>query len=275
MKMKKTHMIFWLAVGMTVLLLMTACTKSGTEASETAGDSDEPKLRIGVSLYKPYYYVDENGDRTGIDEEIAEEACRRIGYEPDFTEIVWGEQDGLLERGRIDCIWGRFSINGREDDYLWTAPYLYSPVTVVVRADSDILGLSDLEGKKVAVLAGSVAEKYFLKEIDQEGVSIEEVRAYGDMEQAFTAFDKGYADAIVSHMNGLKTFTEDNEQLYRYFDHPLYVAQLGVAFKKNGNQTLVDKLTQVLNDMNTDGTIQAIARRYGLDESCIVEGSIE
>ena len=77
--------------------------------------------------------------------------CRRIQRSPRFVTIKWDDKDGYLEKGEVDCLWGSFSMNGREDDYSWAGPYMYSRQVVVVKAASDIRTLKDLNGKNIAV----------------------------------------------------------------------------------------------------------------------------
>ena len=68
----------------TLLLCLCACT-GGKNESETA---QKEKLVIGSDIYAPYFYIDDNGDFTGIDVEIAHEACGRMNIQPVFKKIV-------------------------------------------------------------------------------------------------------------------------------------------------------------------------------------------
>lgn len=56
----------------------------------------------------------------------------RMGYRAEFTIIDWERKTQLLETGDIDCVWGSFTINGREDDYRWAGPYMASRQVVAV-----------------------------------------------------------------------------------------------------------------------------------------------
>ena len=49
-----------------------------------------------------------------------------------------------LSTGAIDCIWNGFTMNGREDDYTWSDPYIDNSQVFVVAADSGIENKSDL-----------------------------------------------------------------------------------------------------------------------------------
>ena len=141
-----------------ICLLLSGCT--GADAPENP--TEKETLTIGSDIYSPYFYLDDNGDFAGIDVEIAEEACRRLGVTPEFKQISWQNKDACLKSGTVDCLWGSFSMNGREDDYLWAALYLSSRQVVVVNAASNIYSLSDLSGMRVAVQNGSKPESIFL-----------------------------------------------------------------------------------------------------------------
>ena len=92
-------------------------------------------------------YLDDDGKPVGIDVELAEAVCEQLGYTPVFQYIVWDKKDEYLDNGKVDCLWGSFTMNGREDEYQWAGPYLYSRQVIAVRTDSKIRNISDLAGK--------------------------------------------------------------------------------------------------------------------------------
>ena len=67
---------------------------------------------------------------------LAAEACKRLGWDLKTIAIAWDSKDAELESGNINCIWNGFTINGRENDYTWTAGYYDNSVVMVVRADT-------------------------------------------------------------------------------------------------------------------------------------------
>ena len=117
-----------------------------------------PEIVIGSDNYPPYNYVDTDGNATGIDVELATEAFKRMGYKARFIYIDWEDKKNLLADRTIDCAWGSFSMDGRENEYRWAGPYMISRQVVAVNMESDIYSLEDLEGKSV-VLAGRMMSK--------------------------------------------------------------------------------------------------------------------
>ena len=243
-------------------LLLSACAAA---PADTVADNALPTLKIGSSIDEPYFYVGEDGAYIGIDKEIAVEACRRMGYTPEFTVFTWGNQDALLADGTVDCIWDSFAMNGREDDYQWAGPYLTDQAKVVVAADSDIYTLDDLVGRTIAVRISSKAEDYFLKESGTALLADSRTAlcTFDSTNDAFAYFGKGCADAVVAHGSALRVLTAPHSGYYRYLDTSLMQLDLGVAFSKAHDPAVVAQLQQTLQEMSDDGTIAAIAAAYG------------
>ena len=259
--MKKGLLAAALAAILT-LSTLTACGGTGTDGS---GQEDLPRLVIASDNYKPYSYVGPNGNLIGVDVDLATEACRRLGYAPEFCQIVWENKDAYLSSGQADCLWGSFTMTGREDLYQWAGPYLYSRQVVAVRTDSGIQTLADLAGRRVAVQATGKPEALFLTS-SAPGVSqVEAVYAFSTMDEVYACLRKGYADAIAGHENALRLFLDSSPGSYRMLDEILDVSQLGVAFQKDTHKELAQALTQTLAEMESDGTTRAILTRYGLD----------
>ena len=142
------------------VLLISGC--SVTTQKSTSSQENMLEIIIGSDDFPPFNYSDENGEPAGIDVDIANEALGRLGYKPVFTKIVWDDKDKDLENKEIDCLWGRFSMDGRENDYKWAGPYMVSRQVVAVNKNSNIKKLSDLSGKVIAVQASTKPEDIFL-----------------------------------------------------------------------------------------------------------------
>ena len=117
------------------IALLSGCQK---QHADTA-DPDYEKIVVGIDKFEPYTYLDMDGNFTGVDIDLATLLFHRLGYDPEFKIIPWNDKNTLLSNGKIDCIWSCYSMNGREEEYQWAGPYLYSRQVIAVRSNSDIL----------------------------------------------------------------------------------------------------------------------------------------
>lgn len=256
------------AAGRAVAVCMTAALVvlcSGCESTKEAVKPSEKALThivVGSDNYPPYNYEDADGKATGIDVDLAKEAFSRIGYEPEFRYIDWEEKKELLENGDIDCIWGSYSIEGREDQYHWTSPYMKSYQVVAVRDDSDINTLADLKGKNVAVQSTTKPEEIFLSHADARIPQVKEVFSLQNRELIYTFLSKGYADAIAAHKTAIIQCMNDYDLNFRILDEPLLMVGLGVAFAKSDTRGIEKKLSAAFLEMQKDGSCQKIIGKY-------------
>ena len=235
---------------------LTSC--GGTNAME----SGLPQIIVGSDTYPPYIYLNNDGVPAGIDVEIATEAFRRMGYAARFETIDWEQKTNLVESGAIDCIWGCFSMQGREEMYRWAGPYMVSRQVAAVDADSSIRSLSDLADKTVAVQSTGKPEEIFLSGSDPRIPQTVEVLSIENRSVQYALLSCGYVDAIAAHETGILQYMKDNSVEFRILEEPLLVTGLGAAFAKNDTRSLDSQLTDTLAQMRTDGTLEQILGKY-------------
>lgn len=240
-----------------------AAVSSLTSCGEKeAKDSGLAQIVVGSDSYPPYIYLNNDGVPTGIDVEIATEAFRRMGYAARFETINWEQKTNLVESGAIDCIWGCFSMDGREEVYRWAGPYMVSRQVVAVDAHSSIRSLSDLAGKTVAVQSTGKPEEIFLSGSDPRIPQTVEVFSIENRSVQYAMLACGYVDGIAAHETGILQYMKDNAIDFRILEEPLLVTGLGIAFAKNDTRGLDSQLTDTLAQMRTDGTLEQIVGRY-------------
>ena len=225
-------------------------------------ESGLPQIIVGSDTYPPYIYLNNDGIPAGIDVEIATEAFRRMGYAARFETIDWEQKTNLVESGAIDCIWGCFSMDGREEGYRWAGPYMVSRQVVAVDADSSIRSLSDLAGKTIAVQSTGKPEEIFLSGSDPRIPQTVEVLSIENRSVQYAMLACGYVDGIAAHETGILQYMKDNSVAFRILEEPLLVTGLGIAFAKNDTRGLDTQLNAVLAQMRADGTLEQIVGRY-------------
>ena len=153
-------------------------------------------------------------------------------------------------------------MDGREEEYQWAGPYLYSRQVVAVRSDSDIYTLQDLAGKVVAVQSTTKPEELFLN-AEQNGLPrLRRLYSLQNRDLIYTTLIKGYADALATHESAIRQFMKDYSVEYRILDEPLLITGIGAAFSVDDDRGLAQELMDTFAQMRQDGTMQEIVGRY-------------
>lgn len=258
--MKKILVIF-LAM-MLLLTVATACTDQASKDSKT--------FTVGFDQdFPPMGFVGDDGEYTGFDLELAGEVAKRLDMKLVLQPIVWDGKDGELKSKSIDCIWNGFTINGREDEYTWTEPYLKNKQVFVVRADSGIKGLADLAGTAVVVQADSSAEKALEGEPDLVD-SFGQYTTAADYNIALMDLEAGAVDAVAMDEIVARYQNEKRGDIFAVLDEVLAPEEYGVGFLL-GNNELRDKVQTTLEDMAVDGTMAEISKKW-FDEDITIIG---
>ena len=229
--------------------------------------------------FPPYGYQNDEGEYVGFDLSLAEEVCRRRGWELKKVPIEWDLKDMELETGAIDCIWNGFTINGRENDYTWSMPYVDNSQVAVIRSDSGISKLSDLAGKIVVVQADSSALAAFTGEdAEEENIrlaeSFAELQQVGDYNSAFMNLESGAVDAVCLDIGVANYEINARGGKFKMLDEHISTEQYGIGFLK-GNTELRDQVQETLFEMVEDGEFSRIAEEWELaDCVCLSADSV-
>ncbi len=277
--MKKTvSLLLALVMILGCAFAFTACGNKETADETTAAaddataadvSADGQKLIVGFDAeFPPFGFVAEDGSYDGFDLAMAKELCSRLGWEFEAVAIDWNSKDAELSSGNINCIWNGFTYTGREDQYTWSDPYVDNSIVLVVKADSGITTLADLEGKSVMAQAGSSAVDA-INDKEEFKASLKEVVELPDYNTGFMDLDSGSVDAVAADL-GVATFNinaKDGE--YVILEEPLSTEQYAVGFLL-GNTELRDAVNAELLKMAEDGTMMSIAENY-VDDGLVLE----
>lgn len=234
-----------------------------TSGSQDSSD-DISTLTVGFDQsYPPYGYVGDDGEFTGFDLDLAAEVAKRNGWELELEPIDWDSKDTLLNSGAITCIWNGFTMENREDEYTFSAPYMLNKQVVVVRADSGISSLEDLAGKTVLTQIDSAAEAVLNGDKADLTATFASLDTIGDYNTAFMQLEAGAVDAVACDLS-IAQYQLAGKDIYVQLDEELSKENYAVGFKK-GDQKLADTVTATLKDMTDDGFIEQLCEKYAQD----------
>ena len=245
-------------------------TEAKTEAEETtekaAEAEGETKAEGGTLIvgfdqdFPPMGFMGDDGEYTGFDLELAQEAAKRLGLEYKPQPIAWDAKDMELESGNIDCIWNGFTMTGREDGYTWSEPYMENSQVFVVAGDSGIKSQADLAGKVVECQVDSSAEAA-LKEVPDLTATFAQLLTTADYNTAFMDLEQGAVDAIAMDVVVAGYQISQRNADFVILEDSLAAEEYAIGFKK-GNTELKDKVQGALEEMAADGTLKTISEKW-------------
>lgn len=244
----------------------SSSTDTKTESSKDSVSNEGDTFTVGFDAeYPPYGYMDDDGEYTGFDLELAQEVCDLEGWTLVKKPINWDSKDMELNSGSIDCIWNGFTMNGREDDYTFSTPYVDNSQVIVVAENSGIEKLSDLAGKTVGVQAASAALDLLNSEEEGGQKALADtfgsLNEFADYNTAFTELQAGALDALAIDIGVAKYQINSRGDGYKILDETLNTEQYAIGFKK-GNTELCDKVNADLEKLAEDGTVEKLAEKY-------------
>lgn len=152
-----------------------------------------PEIRLGVDPnWLPFEGVNEQQEYLGVASEFVNWLNEHIGLnmEP-ILDQSWLQQLAAYKRGEIDVFAAMSPTTERRKQFLFSHPYISTPMILLTRDDIDfIAGLHELSGKKVAVVKGYATTSY----IKQDFPDIHIVE-YDTLKQALYSVSEGKTDA--------------------------------------------------------------------------------
>lgn len=249
--------------------LMAGCSGGSNESQSAGGDeaasaeSAEFTLTVGFDQgYPPYGFVGDDGEYTGFDLDLAAEVAERNGWNLELSAIDWDAKDALLSSGSINCIWNGFTMEGREDDYTFSEPYMLNEQVIVVKSDSGIADSAALAGKTVMTQVDSAA----LDVLEGDAADLAATFAGGapqtisDYNNAFMQLESGMVDAVACDLSIANYQMSAKPDTYTIID-TLSSERYAVGFKQ-GDEDLAATVTATLKAMYEDGTVQELCDKY-------------
>ena len=274
--MKKVAMLLSLLL---LLATMAACgeapassganTSSKTEASSSAAESsaagseETPASTAGGDVlimatnafFEPYEYY-EGDNIVGIDAEIGAAIAKELGMEFQISDIEFDSIIPAIQSGKASMGMAGMTVTpDREKNVNFTKSYATGIQVVIVKEDSPIASIDDLEGKKIGVQQGTTGDLYCSDDYGEDAVT-----RYSKGTDAVMALLSGKVDCVVIDNEPAKSFVSQNEGL-KILDTEYALEDYAIAIAKE-NTELLDKVNAALDKLITDGTVQDIVDKY-------------
>ena len=234
---------------------------TGSAAEDTSASATGTLIVGFDQSYPPYGFVGDDGEFTGFDLDLAAAVADKLGWDVQYEAIDWDAKDTLLNSGAINCIWNGFTMEGREDDYTFSEPYMLNEQVVVVRADSGITSLEDLAGMTVITQVDSAALDVLEGDQADLAATFASLEQIGEYNTAFMQLESGAVDAVACDLSIAAYQLAANPDAYLQLDEALSSEHYAVGFKQGDTET-ADAVTEALRELNADGTVQELCDKY-------------
>lgn len=160
--------------------------------SAFAQDAKRKTITVGADTTFPPFEMEEHGKVTGFDIDLIHAIAKKEGLSIKMQTMDFQGLIPALQTGTIDVAVAGITITDqRAKVVFFSHPYYHSGLSLLVKKDSAVHGLSDLNGKSVAVKLGTTADLMMSK---KAGV---QVQRFSNIDDAYNQMENGGADAVV------------------------------------------------------------------------------
>jgi polar amino acid transport system substrate-binding protein len=261
------------------LVLIFVLLVIAAHAWETPPRAPENSLRWGGDATggAPYVFEDD-GERTGFENDLAEYLAQELEMEPWFVQQTWEQLPARLNRGDIDVVLNGYEWSEeREREWASTIPYYVYSLKLLVSSDQagdEIQTWEDLHKRpngrrySIGVLANSAAQRYLEKEF---GGDVDVVAYSEGVTSAMKKVIDGSLDATVQDFPAV-VYYYDNDKEENGFKDNLRVVEPDrtvapgyyVMFVRHDQHALRDKLNRAIRDGLEFGKLKEIYSAYDI-----------
>lgn len=247
-----------LAAMLAALLLFTVVgcgSKSDSERIQSNG-----KLVVGVTVYKPMDYIDEETNEwAGFDADLAKMFAEELGVSCQIVIINWKQKVAELNSKSIDLIWNGMTASdelvGKID---FSVSYAKNAQVAVVKSDSAIATKDQIKTAKVAVEGGSagatVAEEENMTNVTPVDAQID----------ALTEVKAGTSDVAIIDITMAQNVVGKGEYSnLKIVSGVSYGDEIFAVGLRKGSD-LKKKLDAFLKAKYADGTMTELAEKYNV-----------
>ena len=212
--------------------------------------------------FPPYEYHDSAtdtgiGDFAGIDVEIAKAIAEKMGCELKIEDIAFDSIVPQVNSGMADMgMAGMTVTEDRKKNVDFSDTYAISRQVIVVKEDSEFVGVEDLAGKRIGVQQGTTGD---ILASGDKNIS-EGVERYNKVMEAIQSLSQGMVDAVIVDIEPAKVFVSEVTGL-KILDQEYTLEEYAICVKK-GNTELLDNINAALAVLKADGTLDAIVDKY-------------
>jgi polar amino acid transport system substrate-binding protein len=208
----------------------------------------------------PLAFPDPNDSRRliGFEVDIVETIAAKLGVKVEYGQNAWDSLIPSLERGDFDIAMNGIEITDqRKEKILFSKPYYVYVEQLVVRKEEEaIRNVSDLKGKKVGTLSGTVAQTILQ---DLGGV---DVRIYPGPVEPYADLAIGRLDGVLLDLPIAAYYGKNNPKL-KYAGDPMGEGLYGICIRQK-DEDLKIAIDAALIELLQSGELKKICEKWDI-----------
>ena len=249
---------------------------SGDNSSSASGEdvTGDDKLIVGTEAgFAPYEYMEGN-EVVGIDMDIAQAIADALGKELVIKNMDFDGALLAVQQGKVDMVAAGVSIDEERAKVMdFSDTYVDSTEVVVVNKNQqNVADLNDLNGKRIGVQQGNIAD--FWVSNPENIPEPEEIRRYTKFVQAAEDLKNNKIDCIVMDQYPAQELVAANSDSLMILDGTLFTDQYAIAVKK-GNTALLEEINKVIAQLKEEGKIDEFTANHTNKSTAASDTSLE
>ena len=239
-----------------------ALTAAPASADQIADIKAKGQLVCGVlGTDEPFSYVDPaTREIVGYDVDLCNAVAKSLGVKPVLKQISVAARLPELQQGHVDLLAASLTHNKeRESQIDFSLSTFITGQKAMVRKDSGINNLSQLDGKKILTVKGSTMETNIAANIKNASVV-----SFDNSPQALLALEQGKGVAYVNDETSLvSNLVKLGPAAKDYTLVPQYLSSEHLALGiRKGETGFRNHVNQVLTKMEADGDAQKLYDKW-------------
>lgn len=208
-------------------------------------------LKVGIYQNHPKVFVDEKGTPKGFLVDVMNEIAKREGWTVEYIHGTWNENIEKLENFEIDVLLDVSFSEERARRFRLNQIFVIDDwIEIFVPSNSPLESVLGLEGKRVAVLEGSIQEEFIRQEVKSKFNINFDVVSFADYASTVDALNKTHVDVIVA--SRFFYFSKERENNIWPSSLILRPSYTFFAFPKNQKDEVVMAFDNHMMDLKND-----------------------
>ena len=248
-----------LALVLALMMLGGILASCGKSSSDIENVKAAGKLVVGVTVYEPMDYLDENSEWTGFDAELAKQFAERLGVNCQLVIITWNNKVAELNSKQIDLVWNGMTASdelGEQIDF--SVSYAKNAQVAIVKKGSTLTN-ADVANATISVENGSAGAT-----VAEETIKASKINKVTAQVDALNEVLSETSDVAIVDITMAQSIVGKGAYAdLQILEGASYGDEIFAVGLRKGSD-LKTELDAFLKEKYADGTLTALANKYSV-----------